>query len=136
MRLRILFLFSISLFVTSVGFGQKMNTTDESLNAGKVEFVQRQINTGEIPQGVPAVREFQIKNISKDVLILTDVRSGCHCVSVDWTKSPIPPGETGVVKATFDAVQEGGFYKIMTVKTNFDSKQPVAITLIGTVKPK
>jgi hypothetical protein len=113
-----------------------MSTADNTLNAGKVEWGPRRIDFGEVPQGIPAVREIHIKNVSNEVLTLADVRSGCHCTSVEWTRTPIPPGESGVVTATFDAEAEGDFYKIITVATNFDPKQPLAYTLIGTVKAK
>lgn len=115
---------------------QAMNNTDISLNAGKVVWQQRKIDMGEIKFGVPAICNFDVQNISTDTLIIQNVRVGCHCTSVDWTKTPIAPGESGVIKATYDAQKEGPYYKIITVATNFDPKQPVALTLVGTVLPQ
>jgi hypothetical protein len=133
---RLLMVSLVSLTMIVPASAQKMSAADNTLNAGKVDWGQRRVELGEIPQGIPAIREFKIKNISKEPLVFADVRSGCHCTTVEWTTTPIPPGETGVVKATFDAVNEGDFYKIITVSTNFDPKQPMALTMVGTVKPK
>lgn len=107
-----------------------------SLNAGKVVWQQRKTDMGKIKFGVPAACIFDVQNISSDTLILQNIRVGCHCTSVEWTKTPIAPGQSGVIKATYDAQKEGPFYKIITVATNFDPQQPVALTLVGTVLPQ
>jgi hypothetical protein len=120
----------------SVSFAQAMVAQDPTLNAGKISWLERRIDLGEIPQGVPIVREYHLKNISKDTLLLQTVKSGCHCTTVKWKEAPIAPGESATIQATFDAEKEGPFYKIITVTTNFDPNTPVAFTLIGTVLPK
>jgi hypothetical protein len=131
----------LPIFLCMLAFGSKlaaqaMNNTDISLNAGKVLWQQRKIDMGEIKFGIPASCNFDVQNISSDTLILQNVRVGCHCTTVEWTKTPIAPGESGTIKATYDALKEGPYYKIITVATNFDPKQPVALTLVGTVLPQ
>jgi hypothetical protein len=120
----------------SVSFAQGMVAADPTLNANKVSWLERRIDLGEIPQGVAVMREYHLKNISKDTLLLQTVKSGCHCTTVKWKEAPIAPGESATIQATFDAEKEGPFYKIITVTTNFDPNTPVAFTLTGTVLPK
>ncbi len=109
------------------------NPPDNTKNAGKVEWSQRNFQLDDIPQDVPVIREFRLKNISQEDLIVLSVFTGCHCTVAEWPQEPIPPGQTRVIKVTFDAKQKGDFYKFVTIKTNFDPEQPVALTLRGNV---
>lgn len=122
-----------ALLAVSELFSQKLKAEDTSQNAGKVEWVNRQVDAGKVNFGVPIVGEFEVRNISNENLIILDVRSGCHCTSVDWTREPIQPGKTGVIKAIYDGQREGDFYRIVTVVTNFDPSQSVPLALIGKV---
>jgi hypothetical protein len=123
------------LLLTASGlFSQKLKAEDNSQNAGKVEWTKRQVDAGKVPFGVPVTGEFEVKNISTENLIILDVRSGCHCTSVEWAREPIPPGQTGVITAIYDAQKEGDFYRIITVITNFDPAQSVPMALVGKVE--
>jgi Protein of unknown function (DUF1573) len=106
---------------------------DNTKNAGKVEWSQRNFQLDNLPQGVPVTREFTLKNISQEDLIVLSVFTGCHCTVAEWPQEPIAPGQTRSIKVTFDAKKTGEFYKFVTVKTNFDPEQPVALTLRGNV---
>ena len=117
-------------------FAQGMSNTDFSGNAGKVEWLPRKLEMGNIPFGEVTTKEFLVKNISNEILVLTDVQSSCHCASVTYTQDAIPPGASGVIKASYDGSQAGDFYKIITVKTNFDPKQTVALIVSGKVLEK
>lgn len=122
-----------ALLTVDAAFAQGIKAVDDSQNAGKVEWLNRSENVGKVPFGVPVTREFKMKNVSRENLILLSVRSGCYCTTVEWSQEPIPPGGTGVFKVTFDAQKEGDFYKIVMVSTNFDSNQTVPFALIGKV---
>ncbi len=115
---------------------QTLKPVDDSQNAGKVEWLNRQVNTGNIPYGVPVTHEFKLRNISKENLMIFQVRTTCHCTSVDWSREPVPPGETTVIRATYDAQREGEFYKILAVSTNFDPAQSVPLAIMGKVDKK
>lgn len=130
------FLIFALLFMGTFSFAQTMSTTDFTENAGKVEWLPRKLDMGNIPFGQVTTREFVVKNISNDILVLTDVRSSCHCASVTWTQDAIPPGASAIIKASYDASEAGDFYKIITVKTNFDPKQTVALIVSGKVLEK
>ncbi len=115
---------------------QKMKIGDPTKNNGKVEFEPMQIETGEIPFGVPIERAYSVKNVSDEDLIILDVKSGCHCTVVDWPKEPLKPGQSASIKITYDALKEGQFYKIVSVNTNFDPEVGVGLSMVGTVLPK
>jgi len=128
-----LFLLSITLLASSNAFAQTIKAVDNSLNAGKVEWIDRQINTGTVPFGQPVTVEYQVKNISNENLLILQVKSACHCVVTEWPRSPIEPGRTATINVTYDGKKEGDFYKLVSVITNFDSMQSIPLALIGKV---
>lgn len=77
---------------------------------------------------------FEFKNIGTADLILQKVKASCGCTTPEWTKEPVKPGETGVVKATYNATgRPGSFTKTITVTSNAGEKR---LTIKGEVIPK
>lgn len=128
-----LLLLSITLLLSSNAFAQTLKGVDNSQNAGKVEWIDRQINTGTVPYGEPVTASYSVKNISNENLLILQVKSACHCVVTEWPKNPIEPGRTATINVTYDSKKEGDFYKLVSVVTNFDSMQSVPLALIGKV---
>lgn len=129
-----LLLFAIALLTADIALAQTIKAVDNSQNAGRVEWVSRHINVGKVPLGVPVSGEFEVKNISRENLMLLQVRSNCHCTWVEWPQEPIPPGKSGIIKATYDAEREGEFYRLILVNTNFDPNQAITFALAGNVE--
>jgi hypothetical protein len=132
-------LFLITVFIFLWAFradAQKLNTDDKTQNAGKVEWINRQLDTGTVPFGSPVSRDFQFKNISTEDLIILEVRSTCYCTVAEWPQTSIKPGETAVIRLTYDGQREGEFYRLVFVRTNFDSAASVVMALNGKVDKK
>jgi len=104
--------------------------------APRIVWLPRQMDIGKIPYGIPVTRDFVVQNHSDSVLVLTKVRTGCHCTTATWTTDSIPPGKSGVLHVTFDAAKEDAFYKVIIVFTNQDVEQPVGLILKGIVDKK
>jgi len=73
---------------------------------------------GKIKQGVPVTHEFKFTNTGKSPLIIVNAQPSCGCTTPDWTKTPVPPGGSGFIKATFNAATAGPFNKTITVTAN------------------
>src|ERR1035437_2276004 len=71
---------------------------------------------GKIKQNVPAVATFTITNISKEPIVIEQASPTCGCTISDYTKTPIAPGKTGTIKATYNAAAAGAIHKSLTVK--------------------
>jgi Protein of unknown function (DUF1573) len=131
-----LFKFSLlfcTFLLASKATAQTLKALDNSLNAGKVEWLDRQITTGTIPFGQPVSREYRVKNISSENLMILQVKSSCHCTATEWDHNPIEPGKIGIIKVIYDGQREGDFYRIVSVITNFDSLQSIPLALVGKV---
>ena len=70
---------------------------------------------GKIAQNDPASVTFTVKNDGIAPLLITAARSSCGCTVAEYTKEPIKPGESGIVKATYNSARVGGFTKTVTV---------------------
>ena len=80
------------------------------------KFKTETIDFGKIPQGTPAVATFVVTNTGTKDLIIDQANPTCGCTIGDFTKSPIKPGKTGTITATFNAASLGPIDKHMNVK--------------------
>jgi hypothetical protein len=87
---------------------------------------------GKLVQNNPASVTFTVKNDGKGPLLITAARSSCGCTIAEYTKEPIKPGESGIVKATYNAAHVGPFTKTVTV-TYDGITDPDMLTIKGTV---
>ena len=104
---KLLFSVTAFMFATAI-FAQKKADDVAKLNIDTYDL-------GKVKQSVPATATFIVTNIGKDPLIMTATPT-CGCTISDYTKSPIPPGQTGFIKATYNAATLGAIHKTLTVK--------------------
>ena len=90
--------------------GQKKKFSDVA------KFDKETYDFGKIKQNVPAVATFTVTNISKEPIVIEQANPTCGCTISDYTKSPIAPGKTGTIKATYNAAAAGAIHKTLTVK--------------------
>ncbi len=96
------------------------------------KFNKETIDFGKIKQGIPAKGTFVVTNISDAPLIIEAANPTCGCTISDYTKSPIAPGKTGEINATYNAANLAHFEKHLTVKfAGVDEMK--TITFVGDV---
>lgn len=71
---------------------------------------------GKVKQNVPPKATITVTNIGTEPLIIEQATPSCGCTVSDYTKSPIAPGKTGTITATYNAAGIGSFNKTLTVK--------------------
>lgn len=87
----------------------------------------------------PATCTFSFKNVGKTDVQILNVRPGCGCTTSEYTKEPVKPGASGVVKATYDpAHRPGVFNKTIAVTTNDPASPNITLIIKGNVlaRPK
>lgn len=114
----------------------KKAAADSAAMAPKIEFVKTSHDFGTFPEERGKVTcTFTFKNTGKSDLILQKVRASCGCTTPNWTKTPVAPGDTGFVTATYNASgRPGAFNKTITVTSNADAN--MRLTIKGEVIPK
>ncbi|NVO30085.1 DUF1573 domain-containing protein [Hymenobacter lapidiphilus] len=103
---------------------------------GVLTFQGEQHDFGSIPEGVMASHEFRFKNTGNQPIIIANVQASCGCTTPDWTKTPILPGKSGMVKAVYSSAgRPGVFNKTVTVVSNATTPSAV-LTIKGNVLNK
>ena len=80
------------------------------------KFNTETFDFGKIKQNVPATATVVVTNIGTEPLMIDQAAPSCGCTISDYTKTPIAPGKTGEIKATFNAAAIGRIDKTITVK--------------------
>jgi len=84
-----------------------------------LEFDNTTFDFGKIKEGDKVSHTFQVKNTGQAPLIIQSAAPSCGCTVPDWTKTPIPAGGSGFVKAEFDSKGKSGIQdKTITVTAN------------------
>lgn len=73
---------------------------------------------GRIAQGKPVTAQFTFTNAGELPLVINHAKGSCGCTGVDYPKESILPGQSGLIKATFNAAASGTFNKSVTVESN------------------
>ncbi len=133
---KILFI-ALFAFIAGVSYAQEMSGTTLSKNEVNTDmavftWVSSSHDFGKIKQGVPVTHEFKFTNSGKAPLIIVNAQPSCGCTTPDWTKDPVPPGGSGFIKATFNALAGGPFNKTVTVTANVEGGS-VYLTIKGEV---
>ena len=66
-------------------------------------------------------------------MIISNARGSCGCTVPQWPKEPIKPGETGIIKTTYDTKRIGAFTKTVTITSNAKTAEKV-LTIKGIIE--
>lgn len=87
-----------------------------------IKFKSETHDFGNLREGDPAEAEFVFTNTGKEPLIIQNVRPSCGCTTPYWSKDPVAPGKTGVIKAAYGTQgRPGTFNKSITVTSTAGS---------------
>ncbi len=77
---------------------------------------------------------FKFKNTSQEPLVISNIQTACDCTLADWTKAPVLPGRTAVIKAGYKLKGKSGmFNKTLTISANTIPAQTI-LTIRGVIK--
>jgi hypothetical protein len=70
---------------------------------GELSFSETSFDFGTVKEGQIIEHTFNFTNTGEAPLVIQNAQASCGCTVPDWTKTPIPPGGKGFVKAKFDS---------------------------------
>ena len=139
---KILIAFAI-LLVANLGMAQsnsskaasaeKNTAAATNVMGAEISFAKKTIDYGTLHVGDVKTIEMVYTNTGKKPLILDNVTTNCDCTEVDWSKKPVMPGKTGVIKVTYTAKHTGLISKWVTVMSNAETDR-VVLKTSGEVK--
>ncbi len=105
------------------------------LSADAVLTLDKKVhNFGNVLKSKPVTCSFVITNDGDQPLVIHQVVPSCGCTATEYTKEPIAPGKTGIVKLTYDAKNqfEGKFSRMASIYSNAANKA-VRVRIQGVV---
>lgn len=133
-------LFLSSLLASAQGVRIDMPDTLQNVTTQtpKIEFTEQEYDFGSFePVGNDTLKShsFRFLNIGQQPLVILYVASGCGCTQPQYTKTPIQPGDTGIVTVNYKGYGQpiGKFRKSVTVYSN-DPRSYTRIFIRGTLK--
>ncbi len=123
--------FSIILSLSLLSFSSFAQKAEDFV------FPSDKFDFGALNEGDAASHEFAFTNKGTDTIRLdaADVRASCGCTTPDWTKTPILPGQNGIIKAMYNTQgRPGAFTKTITVMNKGNVMKVLQIK--GVVFPK
>lgn len=127
-------LLTVVLMIVAIASGVK---AAEKKNEARIKFEKTTHDFGNIREdGGPVTYEFTFTNEGKDPLKITSARAECGCTRPEYPKEEIAPGESGVIKVTYNPLgRPGGFTKVVTVRCSGNPGK-VTLKIRGSVIPK
>lgn len=102
-----------------------------------ISFETSEFDFGEIYEGDVAVHEFRFVNSGTEPLLIQQVKASCGCTTPYWTKEPILPGASGVIKASYNSKgRPGNFRKSIRINSNAGDNPVSYVYIKGTATSK
>jgi hypothetical protein len=99
----------------------------------QVELIDSVFNFGVINEGEKVSYNFRFKNVGNKSLIIINASASCGCTIPEKPENPIPPGDTGIIKVSFNSAGKKGFNsKFISVEANTYPAFPI-LMLAGEV---
>jgi hypothetical protein len=123
-----------SATATSTATAPQQNTVDPA-TLTKVEWLDgMDKDFGKIVEGKNLEVSFRFKNVGDKPLVISNVTASCGCTVPETPKKPYQPGETGVIKASFNSTGKvGSQSKQVNVFANLE---PAMTSLVFRVEVK
>ena len=85
----------------------------------KFEFDESSFDFGTIKSGDVVTHEFKFKNVGDADLVISQAKGSCGCTEPEYSKAPLKPGESSILKVTFNSDgMAGQLAKTVTVLAN------------------
>ena len=103
----------IAAFISVAAFAQvpvqALNTVVSKDAKAQIKFDNVVIDFGKIKKDIPVEKDFTFTNTGNAPLIISSAHASCGCTTPVAPKDPIAPGQTGTIKAGFNARNVGHF---------------------------
>jgi len=97
----------------------------------EVKINRKIVDAGKTDRHKPIQASFELTNIGLYPLVISDVKTDCHCTASTWDKEPILPRKSTRVILTYDSHSPGFFQKTAVIYCN--TKSPLLLVFRGEV---
>lgn len=107
---------------------QQPSSKEDGSPASEMTFESMEVDYGVIEHNAEPYREFHYTNTGNAPLVISNAKGSCGCTVPEWSKEPLAPGKSGIIKVRYATNRIGKFSKTITLTTNEpDSKHVLKI---------
>ena len=99
-----------------------------NVTGAEISFEKKTIDYGTLKVGDVRTVEMVYTNVGKKPLLLENVTTNCDCTEVEWSRKPLMPGKSDVIKVTYTAKNPGLISKWVTVMSNAETDRVILKT--------
>lgn len=101
----------VATVITLVAYAQ------DKTQGAEIAFKEDAHDFGTVQINTPQEFIFVFTNSGNKPLTITEVKTICAC-TYDFTKEPVEPGKTGIIKVAYDAKTVGNINDMFTIVSN------------------
>ncbi|MCF8215199.1 MAG: DUF1573 domain-containing protein [Chitinophagaceae bacterium] len=109
------FLILVFLVLLSLPVMLSAQIMDGVKKKDKILVKETSFDFGKIMQGKPVFHDFQVVNLDTVPLVIDNVQASCGCTTPEWSREPIAPGGTSIIKVGYNSATPGYFEKTITL---------------------
>jgi hypothetical protein len=117
----------------SAQVGATGTSTAPAIAGPEVSFEKEVHDYGKIEQHGDGTCEFKYTNTGSQPLIISNAKGSCGCTVPDWSREPLAPGESTVIKVKYDTKRIGLINKTVTITSNATNAPNSVIRIKGEV---
>ncbi|MCD6180245.1 MAG: DUF1573 domain-containing protein [Bacteroidales bacterium] len=125
---KVLFILIVTLIGSASLFAQTTTTAAKNPDAPIISLEETLYDYGTIEQNSDGTHNFIYKNIGKEPLIFSKVRSSCGCTIPEWSREPLLSQQQDTIKVKYDTRRIGRFNKTISIFSN--AKKPMVVVRI------
>lgn len=99
-----------------------------------IEFDTLQHNFGNAKEGDKLTHVFTFKNTGDKDLEIIHINTSCGCTAANYTKEPVPPGESGSITVTFNTYGKKGRNNKTIYVRSTGSEKPIELKIVAFVE--
>ncbi len=105
------------------------------ISAQTIAFDQTTLDYGTVKTGSDGHRYFVVKNTGDKPLVISKVQPGCGCTVPEWSKDPIMPGKTSLIKVGYSGMNQKGAWgpKMIEITSNDPKNSRTVLNIKGNV---
>jgi hypothetical protein len=126
-------LFAATICLVAMAFGAEAQTAAPVKSGAMITVNKDTHDYGEIKQGADPYCAFTVKNTGNAPLIISNAVGSCGCTVPEWSKEPVMPGKTTVIKVKYDTNRVGPINKSVTLTTNADNEPTMVLKIKGNI---
>lgn len=125
--------FSILIFLVFLSLPVMLSAQniDAAKKKDKIVVKETSFDFGKIMQGKPVFHDFQVVNLDSAPLVIDNVQASCGCTTPEWSREPIAPGGTSIIKVGYNSAAAGYFEKTITLM--YAEGMTTMVSIKGTV---